>query len=171
MKIGQAKLTADCRDFGYVVDERWATFPFKLKWEEVAGVAVDQQDRVYVFGRGVHAVAVFESDGTFLRSWGEGTFVRPHGISIGRYDESGDDVVYCTDDLDHTVGRFTLDGKLLGRLGTPGHASDTGATSLDYRTIQRSGAVPLPDKCRPLPGRRSVRGRRLWKRPRAQVLA
>ena len=77
--------------------------PLDWKWNEVAGVAVDRQDRVYVFNRGEHPVCVFDSDGTFLSSWGESFFVRPHGISIGPDRASSDEVVYCTDDLDHTV--------------------------------------------------------------------
>jgi DNA-binding beta-propeller fold protein YncE len=47
--------------------------------------------------------------------------------------------VYCTDDFDHTVRKFTPDGRLLLTLGTSGVPSDTGATSVDYRTIRRAG--------------------------------
>ena len=61
-------------------------------------------------------------------------FSRPHGIFIGP-----DDAVYCTDDRDHTVRRFTPDGKLLMTLGRSGKPSETGATSVDYRTIKRAG--------------------------------
>jgi NHL repeat len=127
------KPSPDCRSFGYVADDRWAKLPPGYGWPEVAGVATDSQDRVYVFNRGAHPVVVFAPDGTFLRSWGEGVFVRPHGITIGP-----DDSVYCCDDNDHTVKKFTLDGRLLMTLGTSGKPSDTGATSMDYRTIKRA---------------------------------
>jgi DNA-binding beta-propeller fold protein YncE len=60
-------------------------------------------------------------------------FVRPHGLFIGP-----DDTVYCTDDRGHTVRAFTPQGRLRLTLGT-GSPSDTGATSMDYRTIQRAG--------------------------------
>jgi DNA-binding beta-propeller fold protein YncE len=89
---------------------------------------------VYVFLRGPQPVRVYEPDGTFVASWGQGTFVRPHGIFIGP-----DDTVYCADDHDHSVRAFTLDGQLLLTLGTRGRPSDTGATSIDYRTIRRAG--------------------------------
>src|SRR5262249_26447339 len=102
--------------------------------KEVAGVATDSQDRVYVFNRGDHPLMVFNRDGTFVKSWGEGLFKRPHGIIIGP-----DDSVYCTDDFDHTVRKFTPDGRLLMTLGTSGQPSDTGATSVDFRTILRAG--------------------------------
>jgi DNA-binding beta-propeller fold protein YncE len=77
---------------------------------------------------------VFAPDGKFLFSWGEGLFTRPHGLWIDSHD-----MVYCTDDLGHTVSKFTLDGKRLWMLGTQGQPSDTGATSIDYRTVRYAG--------------------------------
>jgi len=127
-------ITKPCREFGYEADDHWAKLPAGWSWTEVVAVATDAQDRAYVFNRGEHPVIVFDRDGNFLRSWGEGLFARPHGIFIGP-----DDSVYCTDDLDHTVRKFTPDGKLLLTLGTSGEPSDTGAISVDYRTIQRVG--------------------------------
>jgi DNA-binding beta-propeller fold protein YncE len=114
--------------------ENWAQLPAGWKWTEVAAVATDSQDRVFVFERGEHPVLVFSREGVFQRSWGEGVFRRPHGLCIGP-----DDAVYCTDDLDHTVRKFTPEGELLLTLGTSGQPSDTGATSHDYRTIRRAG--------------------------------
>jgi DNA-binding beta-propeller fold protein YncE len=130
----QSKEIGHCEDFGYTANGAWHRLPSGLGWTEVAGVATDRQDRVYVFSRGPHLLMCFEQDGTFVGSWGEGLFVRPHGITLGP-----DDAVYCTDDSDHTVRKFTPDGRLLLTLGTRGKPSDTGATSLDYRTILRAG--------------------------------
>jgi DNA-binding beta-propeller fold protein YncE len=127
-------MTSDCRDFGYEADDRWAKVPPGRGWAEVAAVAADRRDRVYVFCRGGHPVLVFDRDGALLGSWGEGLFARPHGICVGP-----DDAVYCTDDRDHTVRKFTPDGRLLLTLGASGRPSDTGATSVDYRTVVRAG--------------------------------
>jgi DNA-binding beta-propeller fold protein YncE len=113
---------------------RWEQLPEGWSFGEVAGVATDSRDRVYIFSRSAHPVIVFDRDGTFLMSWGEGLVKRAHGIHIGP-----DDVVYLTDDLDHTVRKFTLDGKLLLTLGTSGQPSDTGVEGIDYRTIRRAG--------------------------------
>ncbi len=118
----------------YEANDRWAQLPNGFSWQEVTAVATDSQDRVFVFNRGEHPVIVFDREGRFLRSWGEGVFARPHGITIGP-----DDMVYCTDDLDHTVRKFAPDGTLLMTLGTSGVPSNTGATSIDFRTIQHSG--------------------------------
>lgn len=120
--------------FRYFVQEEWAKFPADGLFGEAVGVACNTRNRVCVFLRGPQPVQVFEADGTFVTSWGAGLFVRPHGIFIGP-----DDTVYCTDDFDHTVRAFTADGTLRFTLGTSGRPSDTGATSVDYRTIQRAG--------------------------------
>lgn len=115
--------------------EGWGVLPEGWKLVEVAGVATDSRDRVFVFNRGEHPVVIFDRDGRFVGSWGEGRFARPHGITIGP-----DDAVYCTDDLDHTIKKFSLEGEPLLTLGTGGSPSDTGATSVDFRTIRRAGA-------------------------------
>src|SRR5881394_2690032 len=112
--------------FRYQALARWEQLPAGWRFVEVAGVASDSRDRVYVFNRGEHPLVVFDRDGKFLTSWGEGIFARAHGITIGP-----DDAVYCTDDLDHTVRKFTPEGRLLLTLGTRGQPSDTGATSMD----------------------------------------
>ena len=118
----------------FSASDRWARVPGGWGWTEVAAVATDSRDRVFVFNRGEHPVMVFDPDGTFITAWGEGVFARPHGITIGP-----DDAVYCTDDLDHTVRKFTPDGRLLLTLGTSGTPGDTGATGIDYRTIRHAG--------------------------------
>ena len=108
--------------------------PDGWRFVEVAGVATDSHDRVFVFNRGEHPIIIFDREGRFIGSWGENLFARPHGITIGP-----DDAVYCTDDLDHTVKKFTPAGELVGMLGKSGCPSDTGATSMDFRTICHAG--------------------------------
>jgi DNA-binding beta-propeller fold protein YncE len=112
----------------------WARLPSGYSWTEATAVATDGQDRVFVFNRGEHPVMVFAPGGDFLYTWGAGQFVRPHGIAI---DVEG--ALWCADDCDHTVRKFTPEGRLLLTLGTRGTPSDTGATSNDFRTIRRCG--------------------------------
>ena len=102
-------------DFRYRPAPNWETLPPGYKWREVAAVAVDGSDNVYVFNRGEHPMMVFDSDGNFIKSWGEGVFTRAHGVSLGP-----DNTLYCSDDGDHTVRQCTLDGKVLMTLGVPG---------------------------------------------------
>ena len=127
------RANVDLGGLRYEADAGWAKCPKAYAWMEVAGVAVDSKNRVFVFNRGPQPVLVFDSAGEFLFSWGAGLFSRPHGITIGP-----DDSVYCSDDFGHIVRKFTPEGGLLLELGVKGLASDTGATSIDFRTIRRS---------------------------------
>jgi DNA-binding beta-propeller fold protein YncE len=119
--------------FCYEVDPDWQHSPAKYQGE-VAAVAVDSHDRVYVFNRGDDPVVAYNADGHRLQTWGKGEFGSAHGITIGP-----DDAVYCTDVFDHTVQKYSLDGKRQMTLGIRGKPSDTGATSIDFRTIRHSG--------------------------------
>lgn len=105
----------------YEVIEGWERLPEGWSFVEVAGVAVDSHDRVYVFNRGEHPIIVFDKEGKFLNAWGEGVFSNAHGIFIDR-----DDNLYCADNFDHTVRKFTVDGELLMTLGEAGSPADTG---------------------------------------------
>src|SRR5262245_26056706 len=70
----------------YRVVENWAKLPDGWSFKDVAAVGVDSKDQVYVFNRGEHPVIVFDRDGNFLRSWGEGVFARAHGLDIDKND-------------------------------------------------------------------------------------
>jgi DNA-binding beta-propeller fold protein YncE len=105
-------------DYRYTISNDWAKIPDGMAWGEVAAVAVDDKDQVYVFNRGPHPMMVFDRDGSFLRSWGEDIFVRPHGAHI-----ADDGILYLTDDGRHTVSKCTLEGQVLLTLGVPGEPS------------------------------------------------
>ncbi len=105
-------------EYRYEVVEGWGKLPDKWTFKEVAAVGIDRNDNVYCFTRGDHPVIVFDRDGNFLRSWGEGTFKRAHGATIGP-----DDTIFLTDDGDHTVRKCSFDGKVLLTLGVPGQAA------------------------------------------------
>jgi hypothetical protein len=103
----------------------WEKLPSGYVHRDVVGVSVDSKDRVYLLTRGEPRVIVYDRDGTFLRSWGEGFFTdRTHGITIGP-----DDFIYTVDDGNHTVRKFTPEGEQVMMIGTPGVASDTGYDS------------------------------------------
>ena len=104
----------------YRYEERtdWARLPGGWRFKEVVDVAVDPDDRVYVFNRGEHPVIVFDRDGQFLESWGEGLFVRPHGLTMGP-----DGMLYCVDDQGHCVRKCTLGGEVLMVIGAPGEGA------------------------------------------------
>ena len=116
--------------------ENWHQLPDDIVLVEAIGVATNSQDNVYVFQRGGEpSILVFDRHGQFLRGWGEGLFVRPHGIWI-----AADDSLYLVDDEGHSVRRFSGDGELLQTIGPCGKPSKTGAEGFDYRQITRGGA-------------------------------
>ena len=98
----------------YRVVDNWAKLPDNWTLTDVASVAVDSKDRIFVFNRGDHPMVVLDRDGNFIRSWGEGLFSRAHGLFV-----DADDNLYCTDDGDHTVRKCTPDGKVLLTIGIP----------------------------------------------------
>jgi DNA-binding beta-propeller fold protein YncE len=119
----------------YEVVEGWEQLPTGYEHRDVAGVAVDREDRVFLICRGDHPIIMYDRKGNFLGSWGEGEFTyRTHGITIGP-----DESVYCTDDGNHTVRKFTPSGKLLMTLGTMNTPSDTGYDGKDTGTVSRPG--------------------------------
>lgn len=132
MSYGSGKYT-------YELVDGWAKYPKDWSILDVGGIAIDKQDRVYVFNRGAHPLLIFDREGNFQSTWGEGLFKRAHGSCI---DPEGN--IYCTDDFNHTVRKFTPDGKLLMTLGTEDKPSDTGyVKKFDFfcslATITRAG--------------------------------
>ena len=105
-------------EFVYEELADWAQLPEGWSFREVVDVEVDRDDRVYVFNRGDHPVLVFEQDGSFVSSWGEGLFVRPHGLTLGP-----DGMLFCVDDQGHCIRKCTLEGEELAVIGTPGEGS------------------------------------------------
>jgi len=114
MSYGSGKYT-------YELVDGWAKYPKDWSILDVGGVTTDKQDNVYVFNRGAHPLIVFDREGNMQSSWGGGLFKRAHGSCI---DPEGN--IFCTDDMNHTVRKFTPDGKLLMTLGTEDKPSDTG---------------------------------------------
>ena len=103
-------------EYRYRIVEDWAKLPDGWSFKEVGAVGVDDKDNVYVFNRGDHPMMVFDRDGKFLRSWGEGQYPRAHGVHMGP-----DESIYLTDDGGSFVRKCRLeDGKLMLELGVPG---------------------------------------------------
>ncbi|MFC1937955.1 peptidyl-alpha-hydroxyglycine alpha-amidating lyase family protein [Chloroflexota bacterium] len=131
MLYGEGKYT-------YEVVEGWAKHPEGWEFRDVCHLAIDSQDRVYVLNRGAHPIQVYDPDGNLLAGWDEK--IRGHGCSIGP-----DDCFYLAESHQHTVSKYSLDGKLLMTLGNKGQPSDTGYRTIgkhfeSCRTVTRAGA-------------------------------
>ena len=118
----------------FEVIEGWEKLPKGYIHKDVDGIGVDSKDNVYLMTRMDARVLVYDKDGNFVRSWGENVFTeRTHGIAVV------DDFVYSVDDGDHTVRKFTLEGKQLMMIGTPGKSSDTGYDGKTVASITKGG--------------------------------
>jgi len=100
--------------YTYKVVEGWGKLPSGWKWGWIPAVACDSKDRVYVYSRSEHPLVIFDREGNFLDSWGEGILKDAHGIYI-----DSDDNVYCTERETHCVRKFNRRGELVMTLGTP----------------------------------------------------
>lgn len=96
----------------------WPHLPDDLELGDVAGVAVDRDDRVVLFNRGPVPVVIVDVEGRLLHAWGEGDFANAHGASFGT-----DGHLYLTDNALHVVRKYTIEGTLLLEIGTPGEPS------------------------------------------------
>jgi DNA-binding beta-propeller fold protein YncE len=106
--------------FSYEAIEQWESLPEGARLIECPGVAVDDEDLVYVLTRNTDfPVLVFNREGDFLRTFGQGTFSnRTHAIEF-----TPDGNLLCVDDGRHTVTKFSRDGQLLMTIGTPDQPS------------------------------------------------
>ena len=129
---------SESESLSYKVVHDWEQLPKGIVHRDVAGVAVDAEDRVYLICRGEHPVIVYDRDGNFIRTWGQGEFsYRTHGITV-----APNGTIFCTDDGNHTVRQFTPEGRLLMTLGTLNVPSDSGYNGKNLDTIRR-GAGPF----------------------------
>ena len=130
--------------YTYTPVENWGNFPDEVILGDVAGIAIDANDQVYLFNRGQHPVVVLSQKGELIRTWGHGIFTNPHGASIGP-----DQCIYLTDNFDHTVRKFSLTGELLLELGTPGISSGFMSgrpfCKCTHSTISPSGDIFVSD--------------------------
>ncbi|MBM3944433.1 MAG: hypothetical protein FJ317_02955 [SAR202 cluster bacterium] len=118
----------------YELQPGWAKLPDGYELKQVAGVAVDRKDRVYLYNRGDHKLIVMSREGTHLSSW-QHTASTPHGIHIASTGSS--EYIYLADTGAHIVTKHAADGKVMLTLGTKGKPSDTG--KIDKFLVERPG--------------------------------
>ena len=112
---------------------------------QVTRIAIDSQDRFYVFQRKDPPVMVFDRNGKYLTSWGTGVITDPHGLRIVN------DTVYLTDRSACVPMIFTLEGKLLQQFGKRGVHSDTGCEKSGALVPRAAGPFNYPTEMMPAP--------------------
>lgn len=104
----------------YDVDPNWPQRPDEVSGKGwVSGLAVDAEDRVWMFRKSDDPVQVYTAAGDFVRTWGRGLFLNPHQLRI---DHEGN--VWVADFGFHVVQKFTPEGKLLLTLGVRGEKGE-----------------------------------------------
>ena len=132
-------------DYKYEVVEDWAKLPDGESFAMVSAMAADSQNRIYAFQRKDPPIVIFDSDGNYLDSWGNGSFVLAHSIFIE------DDVVYITDRDSSVCLIYTLDGKPIQMLGRHGVHSDTGCENPGDLVPRAAGPFNYPAEIIPSP--------------------
>jgi peptidylglycine monooxygenase len=107
-------LTIGMGEFNYEYRKEWAKLPPGQEFQAPSAVAVDSQDRVYVFQRRGPPILVFDREGQFLSAWPRvsGELEDAHHIFVGP-----DDGVYLADRDAHQVLKYTTNGVLQMSLG------------------------------------------------------
>jgi len=136
--VGNGKYT-------YTEVQNWAKLPAGENFAMVSAVAADSQDRVYAFQRKDPPIVIFDREGNFLGSWGNGAFQFAHGIYIEN------DIVYLTDRDSSVCLVYTLDGKPLQMLGKHGVHSDTGCEKAGDLCPRAAGPFNYPTEMVPHP--------------------
>ena len=100
-------------DYRYELVPSWPKMPRWWDFVSASDVAVNSNDEIHVFSRGAHPLTIWDTDGNFISSWGEGTFSdNEHGIFIGPNDH-----VWLVDANFHIATEHTPDGDLVQTLG------------------------------------------------------
>ena len=99
----------------YVVDTTWPKKPARFKWAQMAGIAVDKQDQIYIYTRSQPTVQVYNTDGDLLRAWFIEDSSGSHFIRVG---PEGN--IWTANISEHVIRKYSPKGKLLLTLGDPG---------------------------------------------------
>ena len=124
--------------YTYELAGDWGKLPEGYEFSQVAGVAVDSEDRVYLFNRSAHQLMIFDREGNFIQSWDE-KFSNPHAIHI-----APDGNIFLVDRDAHIILKYSPDGKLLLTIGARNQASDTGYTAKNRQVLRAAGPFNLP---------------------------
>ena len=96
----------DAPDLGYRPVPHGLQIPDNLEMGAPSSVGWTSMNRILVFNRGPNPLMEFEPDGTFVRSWGQGQYDRPHGMRI---DSEGH--IWTTDVNADTVRKMNSGGR------------------------------------------------------------
>ena len=110
------------------VHHMWPQLPDKFTWQTTHNVSVDAANNLYVIHEGREelkdhpAIFVFDSDGKFVRSFGQRFQGGGHGLEVRR--EGSDEFLYVTGYQQvKAFAKLTLDGEILWERRAPAAAA------------------------------------------------
>ncbi len=118
-------------------EDGWAKLPDGRKWGSTSAIDVERNGNVWVFercggntcaGSNVPPVVQLDPSGKFLRAFGAGMFVFPHGIHLDREGNVWVADAQGKDGKGHQVVKFSSEGRVLlvlGKAGVAGEGQDT----------------------------------------------
>jgi DNA-binding beta-propeller fold protein YncE len=109
---------------GYHAVQAELKLPEGMKMGAPSSVAVTRNGNLLVFNRGRQPLMEFDAKGALVRAFGEGMYVRPHGMRI---DPEGN--IWTTDVAGHTVTKMSPRGDVLMTLGARGKPGSWNATT------------------------------------------
>jgi hypothetical protein len=101
----------------YEVTHDWGPLPDNRQYGYTHGVVVDSQNRVFIHNQSPDAIAIFDHQGKFIKSWGKEFEAGAHGLSIGR--EGKNEYLIICDIKRSMVVKTSLDGEQIWQQGLP----------------------------------------------------
>lgn len=124
----------------YQLIDDWGIPPKQHSFRESAGVAVDNEDNVWIFNIPTKQLLIFDTNGSLIKVWPH-VYENIHGID---FDKSG--CVYLVDRNFHQVLKYSKHGELIMSLGTHDIPSATGYSLEIGRNTSWKNPVKRPGK-------------------------
>lgn len=111
----------------YEVIHGWGELPDTIRWGETHGVGIDESGLIYIKHMAVipeplmDAIAVFDPDGKFVRSFGREYHGGGHGLDIRK--EGGEEFLYLCDIKNRVVVKSNLTGEHVWQMDFPREAN------------------------------------------------
>ena len=119
--LGGKAVTLGSGEHTYEFQGEWGRLPNGRQYGYTHGVVMDSQERIIIHNRSKDAIAIFDRDGKFVKSWGEDFEVGAHGLLLNK--EGNTEYLYLADPERHLVAKTTLDGERLWVLRCPKESS------------------------------------------------
>lgn len=124
-KSGKRLPTVGSGAYKYEATHDWGEVPDHIQWGDTHGVGIDEQGLIYIKHRSdapqpMDAVAVFDSRGKFVRSFGKEYHHGGHGLDIRK--EGGEEFLYLCDIHNRKVVKTNLMGEHVWEMTYPEEA-------------------------------------------------